>query len=267
LASLLAKDGSKVTLRHAWYNASVRLAFAIIAFGIAGCTPAFETGTDCKNGVDDDGDGLVDCDDPDCALSEFCATCGNGKIDPGEDCDDGFARNGTPGDRCSRYCILATCGNGHVDPGEECDDGNLIPGDGCNAHCKIDHCGDHKLDPEEQCEPSQFDPRCDDQCHAHPPPGCGNGVVDPGEQCDDGNNKSGDGCSADCTLEFCGDAVVESGSPFFEQCDDADPNTPTCSGCRLPVCGNFVVEKGEQCDDGPSNGTPTDPCTADCKLK
>ncbi|GMU23621.1 MAG: hypothetical protein AMXMBFR13_36990 [Phycisphaerae bacterium] len=30
------------------------------------------TGEICNNGVDDDGDELVDCDDPDCAGSEFC---------------------------------------------------------------------------------------------------------------------------------------------------------------------------------------------------
>ncbi len=27
---------------------------------------------------------------------------------------------------------------------------------------------------------------------------CGNGAIEPGEQCDDGNTKSGDGCTADC---------------------------------------------------------------------
>jgi cysteine-rich repeat protein len=30
---------------------------------------------------------------------------------------------------------------------------------------------------------------------------CGNGELDPGEECDDGNNVSGDGCAADCTIE------------------------------------------------------------------
>jgi cysteine-rich repeat protein len=32
---------------------------------------------------------------------------------------------------------------------------------------------------------------------------CGDGIVDiaAGEQCDDGNNTSGDGCSASCRLE------------------------------------------------------------------
>lgn len=30
---------------------------------------------------------------------------------------------------------------------------------------------------------------------------CGDGIVDPGESCDDGNNVSGDGCTATCDLE------------------------------------------------------------------
>jgi len=33
---------------------------------------------------------------------------------------------------------------------------------------------------------------------------CGDGIVDPGEQCDDGNNVSGDGCSATCASEAAG---------------------------------------------------------------
>jgi cysteine-rich repeat protein len=33
-------------------------------------------------------------------------------------------------------------------------------------------------------------------------PRCGDGFVDPGEQCDDGNNVSGDGCSATCDDDF-----------------------------------------------------------------
>ena len=30
------------------------------------------------------------------------------------------------------------CGNGKLDPGEECDDGNTLPGDGCTSQCKLD---------------------------------------------------------------------------------------------------------------------------------
>ncbi|MBQ9817858.1 MAG: hypothetical protein IJM59_10415, partial [Proteobacteria bacterium] len=43
----------------------------------------------CDNKVDDDGNGLVDCSDPACFGKAACvkATCGNGIVDTGEDCD------------------------------------------------------------------------------------------------------------------------------------------------------------------------------------
>lgn len=37
-----------------------------------------------------------------------------------------------------------------------------------------------------------------------------------GEACDDGNTAGGDGCSAVCLVEACGNDVVDVG----EQCDD-----------------------------------------------
>ncbi|HEY4222162.1 MAG TPA: DUF4215 domain-containing protein, partial [Myxococcota bacterium] len=99
--------------------------------------------------------------------------------------------------------------------------------------CQIDHCGDFHIDSGEQCDDSTA--LCV-QCHALPPAGCGNGQLDFNEQCDDGNNQSGDGCSATCLFEFCGDGVVQSGPPLFEQCDDAAPNAPPgCSGCSLQL--------------------------------
>jgi cysteine-rich repeat protein len=34
------------------------------------------------------------------------------------------------------------CGNGILDPGEQCDDGNLINGDGCSATCELEGGGE-----------------------------------------------------------------------------------------------------------------------------
>ncbi|HTR49396.1 MAG TPA: DUF4215 domain-containing protein [Kofleriaceae bacterium] len=44
----------------------------------------------------------------------------------------------------------------------------------------------------------------DDVCIVGIPrvPRCGDGILDPGEECDDGNNVSGDGCSATCSYDF-----------------------------------------------------------------
>src|SRR5262249_55187955 len=60
--------------------------------------------------------------------------------------------------------------------------------------------------------------------------GCGNGRVDradpadpndTGEVCDDGNERSGDGCSSDCrSNETCGNGVTD--PIHMERCDDGD---------------------------------------------
>ncbi len=63
--------------------------------------------------------------------------CGNGVVEPGEQCDDG---NLVAGDGCSASCRLEVCGNGILDPGEQCDDGNLVSGDGCSAGCRLEAC-------------------------------------------------------------------------------------------------------------------------------
>src|SRR5258707_7501772 len=77
--------------------------------------------------------------------------CGNGVIEPGEQCDD---FNATGGDGCSASCQLEAgfvcptvgspciqlvyCGDGIVEPPEQCDDGNSIPGDGCSGTCQTE---------------------------------------------------------------------------------------------------------------------------------
>jgi MYXO-CTERM domain-containing protein len=67
--------------------------------------------------------------------------CGDGCLDPGEECDDG---DNEDGDGCSSECENETppprgyCGDGCVDPGEECDDGDNEDGDGCSSDCKIE---------------------------------------------------------------------------------------------------------------------------------
>ncbi len=55
---------------------------------------------------------------------------------------------------------------------------------------------------------------------------CGNKVVNPGEQCDDGNVANGDGCTAKCQKNVCGDGILHSG---VEPCDDG--NTKSGDGC------------------------------------
>jgi cysteine-rich repeat protein len=70
--------------------------------------PVFE---DCDEGAAN----TAACD-RDCSAAE----CGDGLENPaaGEECDDG---NAVDNDGCSAECQIQICGNGEVDPGEDCD--------------------------------------------------------------------------------------------------------------------------------------------------
>src|SRR5262245_48200209 len=64
------------------------------------------------------------------------ALCGNGKVDKGEECDEGAANADTGA--CSVTCKRSRCGDGIVAKGvEACDDGNQQNGDGCNNDCVV----------------------------------------------------------------------------------------------------------------------------------
>jgi len=63
--------------------------------------------------------------------------CGNGVVDPGEDCDQGPSQDGV---NCSANCLTPACGNCNVDPGETCDYGNTANGDSCPSSCVIQAC-------------------------------------------------------------------------------------------------------------------------------
>lgn len=73
-----------------------------------------------------------------------------------------------------------------------------------------------------------------------PRPGCGNGIVEPDEACDDGNEESGDGCSATCSLS--GEALVVA---FYnlgveDECSDVDwlnDEGPVLIGYSRPLGG------------------------------
>ena len=62
------------------------------------------------------------------------AVCGNGKVELGEQCDDG---NHVACDGCAPTCRLERCGDGIAECGEECDDGpaNGTPGGKCTSTC------------------------------------------------------------------------------------------------------------------------------------
>ena len=63
------------------------------------------------------------------------ADCGDGDVQPGEQCDDG---NDDNNDECTNQCKHWMCGDGYVGPTEECDDGNKNDDEGCNTACARD---------------------------------------------------------------------------------------------------------------------------------
>ncbi len=166
-------------------------------------------GEECDDGNTKNGDGCnarcriedgAICSSNSIGSKSKCSSgsCGDGKVGKNEQCDNGSkTKNGTD-TACYPNCKLinrnlGSCGNGTLETskGEECDDGNKVGGDGCSPSCKIEAAF--------EC----FDNGKKNVCTAV----CGDGITmwmlngDAAEQCDDGNNISGDGCSADCKIE------------------------------------------------------------------
>jgi cysteine-rich repeat protein len=123
------------------------------------------------------------------------AACGNGYIEPGEECDDGEGNGFEPG-ACRPDCTPPVCGDGIVDPSEGCDDGNLTTGDGCEVTCLV-------TDPDAVC---------------------GDNEVTGLEFCDDGNTQDADGCSSGCLIEsvHVGDVLITEVMILPEGLDPSD---------------------------------------------
>lgn len=121
------------------------------------------------------------------AFVQALVKCGNGNLDPGEECDDG---DGHDGNVCTNDCKIATCGDGIIQwqnnngDAEECDDGNTNNNDGCRNDCTLPYCGD--------------------------------GIVDDGEQCDDGNANNNDDCLSTCELQVVDSVVIETGAGSYQ---------------------------------------------------
>jgi len=219
--------------------------------------------------------------------------CGNGKLEPGEVCDDGNAEDndGCSGDckdfnldyDCSvvgEKCVkVVICGNGVLEGSEVCDDGNTMAADGCSADCGMVEDGWVCVRPGKPCVAVSV---------------CGNGVRERGEACDDGQMPpaANDGCDDKCQIEqdyycpnpgmacvkqVCGDGVRTPN----EQCDDGkmppadgDGCSKTCTveagwhcnslGCK-PECGDGLVRGTEACDD--NNATGGDGCSSACVVE
>ncbi|MBK8264655.1 MAG: DUF4215 domain-containing protein [Nannocystis sp.] len=173
--------------------------------------------------------------------------CGDGAVDPGEECDEGPANDDNGA--CTTTCKLPICGDGYVQAGEACDDGNDDNNDTCVEGCAANVCGDGFVGPGEACDDPR-DPSCTDKCALAT---CGDGILHQGEECDDGNGDDDDACISTCLNAVCGDGHVYLG---VELCDDGDQNN--ANGCTT-LCAPPA------CDDGIKSGLETDvDCGGSC---
>jgi hypothetical protein len=193
--------------------------------------------------------------------------------------------NGQTGSPCSTMCTFR-CGNGTLDPGEQCDDG-AAANTGVYGKCRADcqhgpRCGDGiRNDASEQCDDGKNDGsygNCAPMCLLGPR--CGDGTVQAaaGEICDVGtmNMAAGYGkdlCDTRCRpAPFCGDKKVDTANG--EKCDDG-VNSGMPGSCKVdcsdfvpqPSCGDGTVQNAEQCDTGAANGTMASTCDAQCRIK
>lgn len=178
---------------------------------------------------------------PDLAPDLRNPSCGNGRLDPNEECDDG---NRSSGDGCDASCILecdfppcpgpytrvVICGDGRLGSAEECDDGNTGKGDGCSDVCRVER-GFRCVVPGRRCTPV-----------------CGDGLRVGTETCDDGNQANGDGCSEFCLTESCWDCASGVCLPLPPVVDGG-----SCPGPPAGFCGDGILEGAEECDRGTEN--------------
>jgi cysteine-rich repeat protein len=240
-------------------------------------------------GLDNDGDSLWDTDDPDCQQ----AVCGDGVVDPGEQCDDG---NTLDGDCCSSTCTFdpdgSSCTDGQFCNGEETCDG----AGSCQAGLPVDcsdgvGCTDDACDEDaDACVNAPNDANCPDDgmfcsglefCDAvsdcsstgDPCPlgtvcsegsdtcdavaACGNGILESGEECDDGNTLDGDCCSSQCFFEpvgsSCSDGQFCNGD---ETCDGAgacDVGIPVDCADDVACTVDTCDEAGDTCTNAPDD--------------
>jgi len=205
------------------------------------------------------------------------ALCGNGVVDPGEECDDG---NTVSGDCCSAACFFeqggCACNDANVctDDGtcngtgtcqvvgfnaNPCQDGNACTaGDTCATGTCVGgaplDCDDHNLCTTDSCDPAL---------------GC---VHTAARSCDDGNVCTTDSCdpaTGDCTMapntaacedgnpctahDTCADGACHGGPPLA--CDDG--NACTTDSCD-PAVGCVHAANTLACDDG--NVCTSDSC-------
>jgi hypothetical protein len=199
----------------------------VMSGGGGGTTPPTPVESICNDGIDNDGDGLIDCDDPDCAGRSYC------QILP-EICNDGIDndKNGLID------CADPACfGNSYCDslPEEVCDNGIDDDKDGL-IDCDDPDCAEFPACLEVPVE------ICDDLIDND-----GDGLID----CDDPDCAEFPAC-LEVPVEICDDLIDNDGDGLID-CDDPDcAEFPACLEVPVEICDDLIDNDGDgliDCDD------------------
>jgi len=225
----------------------------------------------CGNGVDDDGDGLIDCDDPNCFGQDCPEVCDDGMDNDGDgfvDCAD------TDCPPCQEICDdgLDNDRDGLVD----CDDPNCAGNPVCSGVAEIcnnglDDDGDGLIDCDDpDCQIDNDGDGVGDVCDNCPQ------VSNPGQEDSDGDGVGNacDGCPNDPKKTApgvcgCGLADTDSDGDGTQDCIDKCPADPkktdpgTC-GCGVADTDSDADGVPDCIDKCPADPKKTDPGTCGC---
>ena len=203
-----------------------------------------------------------------------CCNANDEVISHGVSCEQGL--------ECAQGFCADPCGNGRVDTGEECDDGNTDDTDDCKNDCtepvadsSCGRCGDscEDLNSVSNCPRSTLGVvvLCEEingVCQRTNANVCGNGQREGSEQCDTALANSDtmpNACRTDCQNPSCGDGVVDNGEACDDGTSNSDSTADTCrTSCTEATCGDGVRDSAEECDDG--NTDDTDDCLNNCTV-
>ena len=247
---------------------------------------------DCLDGVDNDEDGDIDCDDSGCDGKPACESDDTSIIDSGEDTDidtgEDTDTNDTE-DPIHENPENGDCWDGidnDQDGDLDCDDSDCADIPECNPEV-IDNDGDGYPDIDD-CEPynanahpgasEQENNGIDDDCDGY----VDETLIEAGTDCSDGIDNDLDGVSdcddLDCTSHsscvvnvICEDTCIDAfgfgfGAPNNGQCEDGGVGDTVSNILGFPIsfcqlgtdcsdCGNRIDADGDLHEDNPAGGT------------
>jgi hypothetical protein len=241
--------------------------------------------TDCQNGIDDDGDGLVDCDDADCGTDPIClippteTECANNFDDDVDGLTDCADPDCFVDPVCQVLPFELDCANNiddDLDGAIDCDDPDCSADPACQAP-GVEDCSnglDDDADGNVDCDDADctFEPSCDagdgDCCSPNGTAGCSDEI---GEDCVCAIdpyccNNLWDSICIDAYINACGGTCTGTEICNNGLDDDsdglADCNDPDCAGD--PSCLPPTTETS--CTDGLDNDLDglTDCTDPDC---